>query len=65
MERKNCKKNNIINITNLNTKKRPIAAVADNIEIRNVKKFKSKISKNLNISLFMTKIKVLINKIKI
>ena len=40
---KTVNKNNIINITNLNIKKRPITAVADNIEIRDVKKVQIKL----------------------
>tara|TARA_Y100000591_G_scaffold313040_1_gene318123 strand:- start:221 stop:982 length:762 start_codon:yes stop_codon:yes gene_type:complete len=58
------KKNNIINITNLNIKKRPIAAVADNIEIRDVKKVQIKISKHLNFSLLYDKNKSLDKRIK-
>ena len=61
---KTVKKNNIINITNLNTKKRPIAAVADNIEIRDVKKVQIKISKHLNFSLLYDKNKSLDKRIK-
>ena len=38
MERKNCKDKSKVIITNLNPKKRPIAAVADNVEVRNAKK---------------------------
>ena len=58
------KKQNTISITNLNTKKRPIAAVADNIEIRDVKKVQVKISKNLNFSLLYDKNKSLDKRIK-
>ena len=49
---------------NLNTKKRPIAAVADNIEIRDVKKVQIKISQHLNFSLLYDKNKSLDKRIK-
>jgi NAD+ kinase len=38
-------------IKNLNMVKRPVAAVADNIEIRHIKSLKIKINKKINISL--------------
>ena len=37
----------IIKIENLNTQKRPISAVADNFEVRNVKRVNIKINKNI------------------
>ena len=57
-------KNNIIDIINLDTKKRPIAAVADNIEVRNVKKVQIKISESLNFLLLYDKNKSLDKRIK-
>ena len=48
-------KQNIINTIcepkNLYSKKRPIAAVADNVEIRNIKNLKIRINKKINITL--------------
>ena len=41
----------VINIENLNPKKRPIAAVADNIEIRNIKKLSVKINNKIKLIL--------------
>ena len=61
---KTVKKNKTISIINLNIKKRPIAAVADNIEIRDVKQVQIKISKNLNFSLLYDKNKSLEKRIK-
>lgn len=61
---KTIKKNKTISIINLDTKKRPIAAVADNIEIRDVKQVQIKISKHLNFSLLYDKNKSLDKRIK-
>ena len=48
----------VINISNLNIKKRPIAAVADNIEVRMSKVYRLKLVKKLSLLYYMTKIKV-------
>ena len=40
-----------IKIKNLYPKKRPIAAVADNVEIRNINNLKIRVKKNINITL--------------
>ena len=61
---KTIKMKHTITITNLNTKKRPIAAVADNVEIRDVQKVQIKISKHLNFSLLYDKNKSLDKRIK-
>ena len=45
--------NSEITITNLNIKKRPISAVADNIEVRNAKTIKIKTSKRLKFNLLI------------
>tara|TARA_B100001123_G_scaffold442032_1_gene584613 strand:- start:4300 stop:5079 length:780 start_codon:yes stop_codon:yes gene_type:complete len=54
-----------INIKNLNVKKRPISAVADNHEVRNAKKIYIKINKKINFSLLFNKNNSLYKKIKI
>ena len=54
-----------INIKNLNFKKRPISAVADNIEVRNAKKINIKINKKINFNLLFNKNNSLHKKIKI
>ncbi len=61
---KTIKMKSTIVITNLNTKKRPIAAVADNVEIRDVQKVQVKISKHLNFLLLYDKNKSLDKRIK-
>ena len=43
--------NSEITITNLNIKKRPISAVADNIEVRNARTIKIKTNKRLKFNL--------------
>ena len=53
-----------INIINLQSKKRPISAVADNYEIRNIKKIEVKVNKKIKINLLFDKRSSLINKIK-
>ena len=58
------KNTDIIEIKNLNLKKRPVAAVADNVEIRDIKKVKIKISENLKITLLYDKNKSLDKRIK-
>ena len=55
----------ILNIKNLNVKKRPISAVADNFEVRNVKKINIKINKKINFNLLFNKNNSLHKKIKI
>ena len=45
-------------ITNLNPLKRPISAVADNVEVRNAKKLLLKFKQKLNLIFYMTKIPV-------
>tara|TARA_Y100000590_G_scaffold461154_1_gene622097 strand:+ start:6035 stop:6805 length:771 start_codon:yes stop_codon:yes gene_type:complete len=55
----------IIFIKNLNTKKRPISAVADNVEVRNVSNVKIKINKKIIFNLLYDKNNSLHKKIKI
>jgi NAD+ kinase len=57
--------NLIINIKNLDCLKRPVAAVADNMEFRNIKFLKIKTNKKLNITLLFDKNRTLIKKIKL
>ena len=52
-------------IKNLNTKKRPISAVADNIEVRNAKKITIKTNKNIKFNLLYDKNRSLQKKIKL
>ena len=54
-----------ITIKNLNTKKRPISAVADNIEVRNAKKITIKTNKNIRFNLLYDKNRSLQKKIKL
>ena len=54
-----------ITIKNLNAKKRPISAVADNIEVRNAKKIIIKTNKNIKFNLLYDKNRSLQKKIKI
>jgi len=54
-----------INIKNLNPKKRPISAVADNIEVRNAKNVIVKTNKKIKFNLLYDKNKSLQKKIKI
>ena len=55
----------VIIITNLNPSKRPISAVADNVEVRNAKKIIIKIQKRVKFNLLYDKNKSLQKKIKI
>ena len=55
---------NTIEITNLNLKKRPIAAVADNIEVRDIKRVTIKNSTKLRFTLLYDKNKSLDKRIK-
>jgi len=57
--------NSTIIITNLNIKKRPISAVADNIEVRNAKVIKIKTNKKLKFNLLYDTNKSLQKKIKL
>ena len=52
-------------ISNLNFKKRPISAVADNIEVRNVKKVVIKVQNKIKFNLLYDKYSSLQKKIKI
>ena len=54
-----------IKLTNLDPKKRPVAAVADNIEIRNIKTLKIKANKNINLTLLYDPERSLVKRIKI
>ena len=54
-----------INIKNLNSKKRPISAVADNIEVRNAKNITIKTNQKIRFNLLYDKNKSLQKKIKI
>ena len=54
--------NSVIKIRNLDQKKRPIAAVADNIEFRNISKLIVKLNKKIIISLLFDKYKSLVKK---
>ena len=54
-----------IKIKNLNPKKRPISAVADNIEVRNAKDITVKTKQNIKFNLMYDKNRSLQNKIKI
>jgi len=54
-----------IKIENLNIKKRPISAVADNIEVRSVKKIVAKINKKIKFRLIYNRNNSLIKKIKL
>ena len=54
-----------INIKNLNTKKRPISAVADNIEVRNAKNIMIKTNKKIKFNLLYDHNRSLQKKIKI
>ncbi len=56
--------NSTIKITNLNASKRPIAAVADNIEIRNIKSLMIKKNKKMILSLLYDPERSLVKKIK-
>jgi len=57
--------NSEITITNLNIKKRPISAVADNIEVRNARTIKIKTNKRLKFNLLYDVSRSLQKKIKL
>jgi NAD+ kinase len=54
-----------IKLTNLDPKKRPVAAVADNIEIRNIKSLTIKTNKKINLTLLHDPERSLVKRIKI
>jgi len=54
-----------IKIKNLNTKKRPVSVVADNIEVRNIKSVFIKLSKSINFRLLYDRTSSLTKKIKL
>ena len=55
----------VININNLNTKKRPVSVVADNVEFRNIKKVKIYINRKIKFNLLYDSKNSLSKKIKI
>ena len=55
----------VIKIINLNTKKRPVSVVADNLEIRNIKNVKIKTNNSINFKLLYDKNNSLSKKIKL
>ncbi len=52
-------------IKNLNSYKRPVSAVADNIEVRNAKEIEVRVNRNIKFNLLYDKSKSLHNKIKL
>ena len=54
-----------VKITNWNSRKRPIAAVADNIEVRNIKILQIKTNKSVKIALLHDRDRSLVKRIKI
>lgn len=54
-----------IKVENLNTQKRPVSIVADNVEFRNIKSIKVKINNNLKFKLLYDKSNALSRKIKL
>tara|TARA_B100000767_G_scaffold183243_1_gene171064 strand:+ start:264 stop:1034 length:771 start_codon:yes stop_codon:yes gene_type:complete len=54
-----------IKLINLNPRKRPVAAVADNVEIRNIKSLSIKTNKNINLILLHDPERSLVKRIKI
>ena len=55
----------IVKIVNLNVQKRPVSVVADNIEVRNIKKVTIKVNKSIKIKLLYDKNNSLSKKIKL
>ena len=55
----------LIEINNLNINKRPVSVVADNFEVRNVKKVKIKINNSIKFTLLYDRNSILTKKIKI
>ena len=54
-----------VSVYNLDHNKRPLAAVADNIEVRNIKYLETKVEKKIKIKLLYDKNRSLIKKIKV
>ena len=54
-----------IKLTNLDPIKRPVAAVADNIEIRNIKTLNIKVNKKINLNLLHDPARSLVKRIKV
>ena len=54
-----------VEIDNLDVKKRPVALVADNVEIRKIKKIKVRVNKNIKIILLYNSNRNLVKRIKI
>ena len=54
----------VVRIRNLNQEKRPIAAVADNIELRNVRSLSIKRNRKINIRLLFDSNRSLVKRIK-
>ena len=65
MEGKNFSRQTKILITNLDPKKRPMAAIADNNEIRNIKKVSVKVNKKIKFKLLFNSKESLLKKIKL
>ena len=59
------KERSVIEIKNLSPNKRPISAVADNIEIRNIKKISVKINNLIKFKILYDKNSTLVKKIKL
>ena len=57
--------NLLVEIENLDVNKRPVALVADNVEIRKIKKIKVQINKNIKIVLLYNSNRSLVKRIKI
>ena len=57
--------NKKIKITNLDFKKRPVAAVADNIEVRNIRSISVSISKKIIFCLLYDRNRSLVKRIKL
>ena len=59
------KSNTIVKVINLNIKKRPVSAVADNVEFRNIKSLVIKVNKSIKFKLLYDKNNGLTKKIKL
>ena len=55
----------LVFVKNLDPSKRPLAAVADNIEVRNIKSLKIKTNKDIKIKLLYDKNRSLVKRIKV
>ena len=62
---KELKKKGLIKIRNLNNTKRPISAVADNVEVRNIKSVKIRVNNHVKFKLLYDKKNSLAKKIKL